>query len=375
MKKYWNISIMTVLLLTGVSCSDDLEYEPGGVTPVKTLLSPADNSYLELQSASSALFGFSWEPSQAADGQLPHYEVVFLDRPDGRIVYRLDAGSATSLSVPHKEINRAAAAAGIDVGADGSLYWSVVASRGVYAAPAAAAPRLLEVKRLLGFNVIPEQLYITGEGTENGDDLSAACAARGNGEGEFVFYQKLEAGKGFTFASSREAGHTTYTVADGILDDRSTLPATVDRTGVYRIRLDFNIRSIQFEYIDRVKYNFAPRTADNRDMEYIGNGCWKMSSYKVEFREEGWGLDERYNFHPFFDGVEYVWAGKKGNDSRPSDKSGPDYYIETENLFTGDNYGPEKFKFHSDFNGKVVDITLIMSGDAEHCTHTIEIVG
>ena len=55
--------------------------------------------------------------------------------------------------------------------------------------------------------------------------------------------------------------------------------------------------------------------------------------------------------------------------------SGAEYYILTENLFTGDAYGPEKFKFHSDFNGKKVDITLIMSGDVENCTHVIEIVG
>ena len=59
----------------------------------------------------------------------------------------------------------------------------------------------------------------------------------------------------------------------------------------------------------------------------------------------------------------------------PSALSGAEYYILTENLFTGDAYGPEKFKFHSDFNGKKVDITLIMSGDVENCTHVIEIVG
>ena len=29
----------------------------------------------------------------------------------------------------------------------------------------------------------------------------------------------------------------------------------------------------------------------------------------------------------------------------------------------------------ADFNGKKVDITLIMSGDVENCTHVIEIVG
>ena len=80
MKKILNI-LMAALVLTGISCSEDLEYKPGGVTPVQTLLLPADNYYVELQSASTATLRFSWEPALAADGQLPHYEVVFFGKP------------------------------------------------------------------------------------------------------------------------------------------------------------------------------------------------------------------------------------------------------------------------------------------------------
>ena len=129
MKKILNI-LMAALVLTGISCSEDLEYKPGGVTPVQTLLLPADNYYVELQSASTATLRFSWEPALAADGQLPHYEVVFFGKPGGEIVYRCDAGSSTSVDIVHKEINRIANAAGIDVGADGAVYWSVDAPPG-----------------------------------------------------------------------------------------------------------------------------------------------------------------------------------------------------------------------------------------------------
>ena len=159
MKKILNI-LMAALVLTGISCSEDLEYKPGGVTPVQTLLLPADNYYVELQSASTATLRFSWEPALAADGQLPHYEVVFFGKPGGEIVYRCDAGSSTSVDIVHKEINRIANAAGIDVGADGAVYWSVVSSRGVDTAPVVATPRRLELTRLLGFNVIPAQLLL-----------------------------------------------------------------------------------------------------------------------------------------------------------------------------------------------------------------------
>ena len=97
MKKILNI-LMAALVLTGISCSEDLEYKPGDVTPVQTLLLPADNYYVELQSASTATLRFSWEPALAADGQLPHYEVVFFGKPGGEIIYRCDAGSSTRRS-------------------------------------------------------------------------------------------------------------------------------------------------------------------------------------------------------------------------------------------------------------------------------------
>lgn len=369
MKKIINIFV-AALLFTGVSCTEDMDYKPGFVTSVNTLLVPADNYYVELQSVSTASQKFQWEPASAEDGQLPHYEVVFFAKPDGDIVYRYDAGSKTTVNIGHKEINRAANAAGVEVGADGVIYWSVVASRGLYQARVDATPRRLELTRLLGFNVIPTTLYITGEGSEVGEELSNASKARMTGDGEFTIYQRLEAGKGFKFVSAKEGDYTSYTVVNGVLDDQSTVPATVATTGVYRITLDMNVRGISFTLVNKVVYNFAPRTSDNREMTYIGNGCWKMTDYKVQFREEGWGLDERYNFHPFFDGVEYVWAAD--GDSRPGGMTGDEYKITKELPFTGDAYGPVKYKFHGDLNGKTVDITVKMSGDIDAYTHVID---
>ena len=45
MKRLLNI-LMAGLVIAGVSCSDDLTYEPGGVTPVTGLLAPADKYYV-----------------------------------------------------------------------------------------------------------------------------------------------------------------------------------------------------------------------------------------------------------------------------------------------------------------------------------------
>lgn len=362
----------SLLVFAGASCTEDLDYEPGGTTSVKKLLTPAESYYVELQSTSTASLTFSWAPASAEDGQNPQYEVVFFKNAQGgEPVYRVDAGYTASVAITHKELNRAAGAAGIDTGADGVIYWGVIPSCGLIQAPVTIAPRRLELTRLLGFNVIPTEVYITGEGSEGGADLNAALKARCTAEGEFTLYTKIEAGKGFAFVSSLADDRTTYTVVNGILDDRSTAPATVGETAVYRVKLDFNIRSISFSKINKVTYNFAPRREDNKDMTYIGNGCWKMYDYPVVFREESWGKDERYNFMPQIDGVDYIWCGSLGNDSRPGKLSGPEYDILNEVLFAGDYYNP-KFKFHGDLDGKIVDITVKMSGELEQYTHVID---
>lgn len=372
MKNSIKILVAGLLVFAGISCTENLDYEPGGVGSVTELMTPSTGYYVELQSASTATLDFAWAPSLAEDGQNPHYEVVFYKNAQGgEPVYRVDAGYTASVAITHKEINRAAGAAGVETGADGIVYWAVVASRGVTESPVTVTPRRLELKRLLGFNVIPTELYITGEGSEGGADLSAAQKARCNAEGEFTLYTKIESGKGFTFVSSLGDDRTTYTIVNGILDDQSTTPATLGETAVYRIKLDFNIRSITLSKVNRVTYNFAPRREDNRDMTYIGNGCWKMYDYPVAFREESWGKDERYNFMPVIDGDTYIWCGSLGNDSRPGKLSGPEYDILNEVPFAGDYYNP-KFKFHGDLDGKTVDITVKMSGDLEQYTHLID---
>lgn len=372
MKNSIKILTASLLVYAGISCSEDLDYEPGGVGSVTELMAPGNGYYVELQSTSTAKLDFAWAPALAEDGQSPHYEVVFYKSAQvGDPVYRVDAGFTPSIAITHKEINRAAGAAGVETGADGTIYWAVVAGRGVTEAPVTLVPRALELKRLLGFNVIPTELYITGEGAEGGSDLTAAVKARCTAEGEFTLYTKIEAGKGFTFVNSKGDDRTTYTIVGGILDDQSTTAATLDETAVYRIKLDFNIRSVSLSKVDKVEFNFAPRREDNRDLTYIGNGCWKTYDYPVVFREESWGTDERYNFMPVIDGVTFIWCGSLGNDSAPSKLTGPEYDILNEVPFTGDYYNP-KFKFHGDLDGKTVDITVKMSGDLEQYTHLID---
>lgn len=378
MKYSFLYTVFLAAALCPVSCTLDQEYRPGDVSPVSSLIAPEDDVYIRLQSGADAATVFEWSPASAEDGMSPQYEVVFYSSPDGgEPAYRVDAGFNTSVSITHKELDNAAKYLGIGNGMDGTVYWAVVAVRGINESGVTLAPRRIELTRLNAFEVIPEEVYITGEGTECGTDISAAYRAIAEDEaGVFTFYHRLEAGQGFVFTSGKEGEYTTYTVADGILDDQSTEPATVSESAVYKITLDFNTRGITFEEVSRVLFNFAPRTEDNRDMSYVGNGCWKMTDYPVDFRQESWGLDERYNFRATIDGTEYVW-GYASNDSGTQSGEQPSTYFYIYSYLyasiSGDvpwyNYS---FKFNTALNGSTVDITVCMNEDNGRPTHIID---
>lgn len=361
-------TLLLAAALCPVSCTLDKEYRPGDVYPVSSLISPEDDTYIRLQSGSDASTTFEWSPAFAQDGMSPQYEVAFYGSPDGEIVYRVDAGFNTSVSIAHKELNKAASAAGIPTGEDGSMYWAVVASRGISESAVTVTPRKLEVTRLLGFETIPAEVYITGEGSETGTDLSAAYKAiKSTEEGMFTFYHQLKAGQGFTFVDSKEADHTVYTIVNGILDDKSSTPATVSEDGIYKITLDFNVRGVTIEPITNVLYNFADD--HTRNMDYIGNGTWKLTDYTVQFLDKGYEED-RYHFRATIGGTEMVWGYEASDSSRPGTLTGSYFYV-YEYVWDGNRWA-YPYKFMTDLNGATVDITVYMNGDVDHTTHIID---
>lgn len=369
MKYSFLYTVFLAAALCPVSCTLDQEYRPGDVSPVSSLIAPEDDVYIRLQSGADAATVFEWSPASAEDGMSPQYEVVFYSSPDGgEPAYRVDAGFNTSVSITHKDLNKAASAAGIPTGEDGTMYWAVIASRGITESAVTVKPRKIEITRLLGFEMIPTDVYITGEGTETGTDLSAACKAIAESEeGMFVFYHQLKAGQGFMFIDSKEENHTSYTIADGVLDDQSSVPATVAEDGIYKITLDFNVRGVTVEPVTNVLYNFADD--HTRNMEYLGNGTWKLSDYTVEYLDKGYEED-RYHFRATVGGTEMVWGYEASDSNRPGSLTGTYFYI-YEYVWDGNRWA-YPYKFMEDLNGSTVDITVYMNGDVDHPTHVID---
>ena len=323
---------------------------------------------------------FSWEPALAEDGQLPHYEVVFMSQPDGEIVYRLDAGSSTTASFAHKDLNLAAKAAGIEAGESGDMYWAVVSSRGVTEAPVGATPRCISVKRLFGFDVIPSTLYLTGEATETGTDLASAMQFQMTGAdgGEFTVIGYLEAGKTYEMCEDTSGSGRRFSIESGELREfgadvkPATAAASVETSGIYRIYVDFNTRATIVEQVTKLAMYQRDNVGGAVELTYQGLGVWLLEKHTTE---DG---DNRYGFVATLSGdttYQEKWSSVNyNNNDAPTSGSAPDWWkIYMNKDITSDGWWGYTFKWITDSWSatKVVTIEVHMDHTRDYYYHTV----
>ncbi|MDR0510932.1 MAG: SusE domain-containing protein [Rikenellaceae bacterium] len=370
------IAAATALATAGWwGCTENMNYTPGGTGAAgMTPRLPANNYYAELSSKGGVTLIFAWDPGTAEDGQLPMYEVAFYTSPTGgREVYRISAGSGSTVAIGHKEINKAASAAGVDVGQEGTVYWGVIASRGANESASAARNRIT-VKRLFGFNVIPANVYITGSGSETGEDLSKALRFKPAGEdgGEFEIFTELGAGS-YSFVDGRGGTVRRFGVSGTELVE-SDAPTAVASPGIYRIVLDFNTRNVSMQQISNMRYVMCIKKNVICALEYRGNGYWRSENFTVNFND-GWD-DDRYFFRCLTDGAD-TKVGARNPDfggSPGSGYTGPQFYT----YFGQPEGNPDwdySFKAISSYRGattKKVNVNLYLSGELDNYYHLIE---
>lgn len=324
---------ITLSLLGTFGCTLEIDYKAVDVTPVPGFVTPQTGYYLELQATAGMTFGFSWLPSTAEDGYGVQYEIVFLNGPTGEEVYRLDAGMSTSLKVAHKEINRIAAAAGIEPGAVGPIYWTVDASRGEITHSAEETARQINVKRLLGFTYVPTSLYLVGSASENGNNgvrfvpknlikwKAGSLNSLAGDEGEFEIFTQLKAGT-YTFTEGFTDDAHSWGVEGGVLSETPTA-VEVTAPGLYHITIDFNVRGYIIKKITSLRYN---KGGGETEMTYAGNAHWTVT-LPVE------SGDDRYNFRLYEDGNSYPWSAlgnavwDQSSSTSWTDTSGPNFSL------------------------------------------------
>ena len=367
--KYMLLTVGAALL---AACSSDGEVRDLQVTAVQSIYEQADAKSVVLQSSSSASLYFEWEPSLAEDGGAVLYEVVF-DKTDGdfsdplAIIASDNNGAMNHATISHKTLNQIAASAGVESAETGTLKWTVYASKGIFPVKA-QEDRTLTITRLAGFAEVPAQLYITGEATEVGGELSKAMQMKKVADGEFEIYMQLTAGQSFQFVSSNAGTPTTYSLQGEKLVEGGT--TTVSETGIYRYYVDFNAGSFTSKQVTKVSLflNWSQREIE---LAYQGLGVWAVSDYTIEGLSGGDNDDDRYKFRMQSTAGETEWRAIN-NDSKPTGNESYYYMVEKSNVEQWTNNEIWKNPATDGWSGKTYDVTFSLNPSGEY-THNLVI--
>lgn len=365
-----NIVLIVALVFAFGACSSDMDVRHLGVTAVGKLYKPHDDNALML--ISTASMTFSWEPAYAEDGSGVLYEVVF-DKVNGDFsnpVYTVPSGNNGSNNeavISHKELNRIAAMAGIEVAQQGTLKWTVFSSRG-FMPVKALEERTITLTRLSGLANIPEQLYITGEATEVGDDLSKALVMKKTGDGEFEIFTRLEAGKPFRFVSAKTGTPLDFSLDGPKLVEGGT--SVVSTTGIYKYKLDFSTGSFETKEVTKVVLflNWAQREIE---LPYKGLGVWELTDYTIIGLTGNDNSDDRYKFRMESPAGTTEWRAPN-NDSKPTGNASYYYMVEKENVEQWTNNEVWKSPVTDGWSGKTYDFMFSLSTSGEY-THNLVI--
>ena len=370
------LTILSSFLFAFLGCEDE-ELRDTRVTAVKILYEPTDNKSVELQTSASASVYFEWEPAKAEDSGMVLYEVAF-DMEGGDFsepIYKMASdnnGGYNHVTVSHKQLNKIGALAGIGAAETGKLIWTVFSSKGINDLKGEEV-RTIEITRLAGFADVPVDVYVTGTGSEGGTDLASASIMKGIAPGEFEIYTKLTAGEPYFLTDGNAGTPRQFYIENGVLKEGSS-SGTVNATGVYRINLDFNVGSVVIIEVVDFRLHFAPTDEYLFSLDYAGNGIFKAENKPIEFKQEGWGRDERYKFTMTIkdsEGNESLewWGTLNTTDGRPTGNE--EYYYMT---VVSASRWDDKWKFDGIMDMAYVDVIAYFWAEGPY-THNVIKVG
>ncbi|WP_143307161.1 SusE domain-containing protein [Chitinophaga vietnamensis] len=366
------------ILIIGIlffSCKKDNYKLNTNLKPVDKLMAPADNKYIKLQPTTSATVSFEWNQAYAEDGSLVLYQVAF-DKEGGDFsnpvaIYAADGGGVQNkLTLSHKDLNSIAGKAGIASLATGKLKWTVLASKG-YNVQKAQESRLVEVERPNGFAEIPADVYLTGDATEAGTDLSKALHLKSTAPGVYEIYTSLANGK-YHFTNRNTGTPSTYSISGAALKEGGETQQTAG-TKTYRLRLDFNNAAVTVTEIKSIGLWFAPLNKFLFELSYKGSSTWTAQNQLITFKQESWGRDERYKFRIATIGSDGTpadeWIGSSNADNSRPTSGTPAAYWELHPISNNDQWN-YCFKFATEADTKNCDVNVYFNPDKNY-THEV----
>jgi len=374
MKNIYSKLLMIVCAVFLVSCENDDTMSHTKVSAVKTLYSPENNKFLDLNAQSSAVF--EWEGAKAEDNGVVLYDVVFdLESGDfSNPVYIMPSdgkGLQPTLNLSFTDLNKIAKLAGIESETLGKLKWTVYSSKGINVEKSTVS-NVIEILTPSGFPT-PDQLFITGTGSETGDVMANAQAFKKTGANTFEIYTKLQAGS-YKFISRKNGTPEVFYINDGKLKQDGATTYAGD-SKVYKIAVDFTNGSTTMTEIKKVELWFPPLGQYLFEYTYAGAGIWKADNKTIVFKQESWGRDERYKFKfTVVNGTttSEQWYGSTNGDNNRPDANTPAsfwYMVPVSNDFWANS-----FKFSGAVDNKNVNAVINFSAAVPAYTHSFTIL-
>ena len=393
-----NLIILLSLVFVFASCDD--EGPDTSIGPVTSLIEPANNFSIVLQPTGNDLY-FEWDEVKLSGIK---YQIVF-DHPNGNFsnpVFAIDSdngGTKPSLSLSPGNLNSIARRMGLLSSEQGSFKWSVRTIRGLEVALATQS-NTMTVTRMAGFDDLPLAVFLTGAGTEVGDNIANALIMQRMDEGIFEIYSRLTAGQPYIFLDNNagEPKRFRYDFEGQVIREEET-PMTVAETGIYHIRLDFNSGTASYRQVLRVAL-FHNSSQVYLWLPYQGLGVWgrgfaltaggifdnlPVAETNSSNRPSGnpvtdnLGTDDRYKFRmvsrPLGAEGDVVteWRTFLPNDAKPGNSPNPNWYymIERTNVEQWTNNQIWKIQPGA-WMGLNIDVTFVLKGDSPY-THTFVI--
>ena len=309
MKTRYSLLLMAIaLLFAGWSCTEKDNLAPEGNWDLSNpaIVSPSANSSIVLdETKPDSTIVFTWTGASSSAGFGVYYSVVIdtagstnFDTPI-LTVKSGSSGTALSASITFSQLNEAMSLAGYPADAESKVTWAVVASclsKSTYSSGDLSVTRFVH-------EIIPTSLYVSGEATETGTDLSKAIPMRrlkdanGKGLNRYEAYTHLDKGKTFKFFSATSLPAHQYGGSDGNLVKSGTAIVAPD-SAAYRISVDLDNNTYSLLKIDKwsvVGGIINGGWGGDEPLQYQGSGVWKGSINLLDkggfvFRANGdWG--------------------------------------------------------------------------------------
>jgi len=287
------LAILSLLVFNSCKKNDDLNLN---LNPVSNLTTPIDGTSINLETTQTNEFQFSWQTTQAEDGGLVLYEVLF-DKEGGDFskplyTYLSDAkGVQNRLTLSKAQLDAIATLNGAVPLGTTKLIWTVKASKG-WNGLLATESKTLNLSRMLP---LPQELSISGSGTEAGNDKIKMTKLA---SGVFEAFVKYKAGD-VKFVSNDDNEYSLKQEGSGLSlvggSSSSGLSGSTEK--VMWVKVDFSAKTGQLIEIKNVALWYCNQATPKFELLYVGNGIWRKNGVVDFLSAASWSSrEDRYKY-------------------------------------------------------------------------------